>query len=48
MIGLFGENGPYRAVPKGEIDANIIENPNSWHKVANVLYIDNPLRLFLN
>ncbi|GAM19727.1 hypothetical protein SAMD00019534_029020 [Acytostelium subglobosum LB1] len=42
MDGLFVENGPFRLTnDSGDYLINI--NPSSWHNVANVLYIDEPV-----
>lgn len=39
MMGLFFENGPYRLINSTYIE----QNPSSWNKKANLLYIDQPL-----
>jgi len=45
MYGLLKENGPYlveaKYLPFG--DPHLVKNHYSWHKVANILYIDNPV-----
>ena len=46
MFGMFKENGPFLLdVDKigGDIRVNLVRNIHSWHKVANILYIDNPV-----
>jgi len=39
MLGLFVENGPYHIAP----NLTLYDNPYSWNKIANVLYIDQPV-----
>jgi carboxypeptidase C (cathepsin A) len=45
MYGLFKENGPFlveaKNPPNGE--PYLIANPYSWHKEANMLFVDNPI-----
>jgi serine carboxypeptidase-like clade 2 len=36
--GLLTENGPFWASP----DETLVENPHSWTKAANVVYLDSP------
>jgi carboxypeptidase C (cathepsin A) len=46
MFGMFKENGPFLLdVNKkdGKIKVNLVRNIHSWHKVASMLYIDNPV-----
>ncbi|EGG18539.1 peptidase S10 family protein [Cavenderia fasciculata] len=45
MDGLFLENGPFRLSPNDTESANftVSINPSSWHNVANILYIDEPV-----
>lgn len=38
MLGLFAENGPYKI----NDDLTLRDNPFSWHRVANLLVIDQP------
>ena len=40
MIGLFTENGPLRILEQGGIR---IDDLNSWTRIANVIYIDQPV-----
>jgi len=42
LIGLFVENGPFR-LRKVNNDWSVGLNPHSWHKLAYVLYIDQPV-----
>ncbi|KAI9348690.1 peptidase S10, serine carboxypeptidase [Obelidium mucronatum] len=39
LIGQFTENGPFYVAD----DGSLMVNPNSWHKRANVLYVDQPI-----
>ncbi|ORY46096.1 alpha/beta-hydrolase [Rhizoclosmatium globosum] len=39
LIGQFTENGPFYVAD----DGSLYVNPNSWHKRANVLYVDQPI-----
>jgi len=39
MDGLFLENGPFKV----QEDMSVKVHPHSWHHVANVLYIDQPV-----
>ena len=45
MYGLLKENGPYlveaKYLPFGE--PYLVKNHFAWNKVANMLYIDNPV-----
>ena len=45
MYGLLKENGPYLVEAKDPpfMDTHLVKNPHSWHKIANMLYIDNPI-----
>ncbi len=43
MLGLFEINGPISAVDDGEGGVTGQPNEYSWHRVANMLYIDNPV-----
>lgn len=40
MVGLFLETGPKLFDPES---GSLIDNAHSWHKVANMLYVDNPV-----
>ena len=39
-LGLFGGIGPLIAT--SQQNATLVENPNTWNKRANLLFIDNP------
>eukprot|EP01010_Urceolus_cornutus_P003840 NODE_565_length_1535_cov_301.841857_g426_i0.p1 GENE.NODE_565_length_1535_cov_301.841857_g426_i0~~NODE_565_length_1535_cov_301.841857_g426_i0.p1 ORF type:complete len:452 (-),score=81.98 NODE_565_length_1535_cov_301.841857_g426_i0:108-1463(-) len=39
LVGLLTENGPFSPTRDG---AALMPNPNSWNKVANVLYVEGP------
>ncbi len=45
MYGMLKENGPFlvdvKAPPNDE--PYLESNPYSWHKAANLLYVDNPV-----
>lgn len=38
MLGLFAENGPYKI----NDDLSLSDNPSSWHRISNLLVIDQP------
>jgi cathepsin A (carboxypeptidase C) len=38
-VAVFMENGPYK-IDKAQ---NMTLNPSSWHKAANMIYVDNPI-----
>jgi carboxypeptidase C (cathepsin A) len=38
MLGLFAENGPYKI----NDDLTLSDNPSSWHRVANLLVVEQP------
>ncbi len=40
MRGLFEINGPISAVEDGDGGVTGEVNPHSWHRVANMIYID--------
>ena len=44
MYGLLKENGPFLVDAKKQpfMGPFLKKNAHSWHKIANVLYIDNP------
>ncbi|KAK1891069.1 Lysosomal protective protein [Dissostichus eleginoides] len=39
LDGFLSENGPFHVSDNG---ATLYENPSSWNKIANVLYIESP------
>ncbi|CAB3399407.1 unnamed protein product [Caenorhabditis bovis] len=39
LLGILSENGPYRIAKDQK---SVIENPNSWNKAANILYLESP------
>jgi carboxypeptidase D len=39
MDGLFLELGPLKLSPEGEVTLN----PHSWHRAANLLFVDQPV-----
>ncbi|CAG2170691.1 unnamed protein product [Oppiella nova] len=39
LIGLFTENGPFKADSEGK---NLTLNKNTWNSVANVIYMESP------
>ena len=46
MFGMFKENGPFLldVNKEGErMSVSLVRNIHSWHKVASILYIDNPV-----
>ncbi len=43
MLGLFEINGPISAVDDGDGGVTGTTNPYSWHRTANMIYIDNPV-----
>ena len=45
MYGLLKENGPFLvdAEEKPFTGLHLVTNKHSWHKVANMIYIDNPV-----
>ena len=47
MFGLFQENGPLRysrtALPAEGSSDGITENPFSWHKLADIVFVDQPV-----
>jgi carboxypeptidase C (cathepsin A) len=38
MLGLFAENGPYKI----NDDLTLSDNPSSWHRISNLLVIEQP------
>lgn len=47
MYGLFEEHGPLRysrtVLPGGGSSNQFIENPFSWHRLADIFYVDQPV-----
>ena len=45
MYGLFKENGPFlvKAEEPPHGHPYLVTNEYSWHKLANIVYIDNPV-----
>ena len=43
LFGLFEINGPISAVEDGQGGVTGEVNPYSWHRTANMIYIDNPI-----
>lgn len=39
MFGVFQESGPFRLVSRTRLQ----DNPDSWHRGANLLFIDSPV-----
>jgi carboxypeptidase C (cathepsin A) len=44
MVGLVYEHGPFRLkmLDKRTLRMQVVPNPHSWHKAANVVYVDAP------
>jgi carboxypeptidase C (cathepsin A) len=42
MLGLVYEHGPFRLRSGGSAKVQVVANPHSWHRIANVLYVDIP------
>ena len=43
MIGFFAETGPFRI----QEDMTLKKNPHSWTRLANMLFIDHPVCIFV-
>ena len=44
LYGVFENNGPMNAVFEDDADTTKATlNPYSWHRIANMIYVDNPI-----
>jgi carboxypeptidase C (cathepsin A) len=44
MFGVFQESGPFRLVSRTRLE----DNPDSWHRGANMLFIDSPVGYYFS
>jgi carboxypeptidase D len=45
MVGMMWENGPFTISDAADgVDYILTKNPFSWNEVADVLYVEQPIR----